>query len=551
MVIMMKLFRKIILVSVFFGAVSLFSQVWIPPGAATKPKTEFFTYDFGLNKFDGDYFLYLAPSLNFNLFSEVGMSVTLPMNILLKDYDPKYENSKAGMLRPQDYDEKSDYLKTINYIWYGTYGRYEPGKMTWSFFAGKIYDGYVGHGTIVYRYINNVNLENYKAGIQADINTDFFGAQAFSNSVYDRQVNAGRFYIRPFAIFFKLIDVERGGALNLFQATGKVIDEAGRRKVVDEVAGDTMNRYISIEQDPETGEKKEIMKEIPEDEREEIREEKDKLKKPLFKSDAWYNRFAMGYTNAFDSHAPLRLDLDTTAAVTYDDRNYPATEETERITIEGYDVEYKIFSNKYMELTPYYDINRIKGLDNSVGHHKGVLFKFGSKKWNITYRPEHRTMSSNYLPSYFDSFYEIERYQFDLTASVPHPKWHMMKNLEVGGPEISGYYQSVILNMYSWVVQLDYEDYTGSDNSKVFLGVYLPVGSMFLISAYYNKKNFERQSEAFVLDDRSQGAVEVGIKLGGLMIRLQNNRTWEFDANTNKYVGVDEQKILFSGGASF
>lgn len=531
--------------SLFFTN-ELSAQLWTPPGAKSKPPTQFFTYDVGVNKIKEDTFLYVAPSFNFDIFSTTGVSLTVPLNILIQDKAPLYTNSKRGMIRPEDYANKSGYLRVINYIWYGTFGEYKPGKVTYSVYAGKIFDAFIGHGTIVHRYVNNQNINSFKAGILADVNSDFGGAQVFTNSIYDREVNSGRVYIRPFAMIFKAIDLKRGvSGFKFFQIRGKILDDAGRNKVKDDLSSNVESRYIEIVEDPVTGKKKEVMKNMP------SKKEDESNKNPLFSSESWWNRFSIGYTSAYDARAPLALNLDSTGQATYENTGYLSIKTAKRVKIQGYDAEYKLITNKFIEVTPYYDVNKILNVDNSKGIHSGVFSRIGGKKIKLMYQPEYRNMTASYIPTYFDSYYEIERYQYNLTSSVPYTKMQYLNNLDPKGDSRKGLFQSVTLDVYRYVVQMEYEDYTGPNNSKVFMGFYIPIGKMFLLSGYYNKKNFEKQSEAFKVDNRSTGAVELGINIFGVMVKLQNYRTWQFDTATNKYAAVDQKRILFSGAKTF
>lgn len=51
----------------FFGIqTGIQAQLWIPPGRQYMHPTEPFTYDLGINKYQKDYYLYVAPTVNLN-----------------------------------------------------------------------------------------------------------------------------------------------------------------------------------------------------------------------------------------------------------------------------------------------------------------------------------------------------------------------------------------------------------------------------------------------------------------------------------------------------
>ncbi|MDX1959578.1 MAG: hypothetical protein SFU98_13450 [Leptospiraceae bacterium] len=547
---------KIIYLFLFFFSVGVLAQVnsppYAPPGALTKPNLDTFSYDIGVNRYDKDYYLYFAPSFNMNFSNKWGFSLQVPLNILAYDNDPKLPNSKAGMLRPGDYNSRADYQRILNYIWVGNYGVYEPRKVTYSLYAGKMFDGQIGHGTIVNRYVNNQRVDYYKIGVQADINTDYGGVQVFTNSVHDKEVNAGRVYIRPFGIGYGLYELIRGRNATVTMMTGNVIDEAGRKKVIEEVDKEETReeKYVVVERDPKTGEMVEKEKTVPVKDQKAKKDRDDSPNKDLM--DSIWNRFAVGYTSAYDGRAPNALEFDTTGNLKFDENNMPKVKRDKRLSIEGYDVEFKPISKSWIELTTYYDYNRIRHLDNSRGRHTGVILKLGSRDYNITIRPEFRRMSANYIPIYFDSFYEIERYQANLDSSFPQTKYERLEALpSSNAKEVSGYYHTVIVMLKRIGFEGNYEDYAGKDNSRVFVGAYVPIGQMFRLSAFYTKKGFDKSSEAFKVDDRAQGAGELAINFGSMTLKFQNRRRWVLDPELNQFKAKDEQLFLVSGGTSF
>lgn len=527
------------------------SPVWMPPGAQTKPKSDAFSYDIGINNYNKDTYLYVNPALNMNFDGLWGFALQMPLNLLLYDREPKMEGSKVGMLRPGDYNNKQDYQRMINFFWVGTFGEYKPKEVTYSLYFGRMFDGYIGHGTIINRYVNNQRVDIYKLGVQADINTDYGGAQIFTNSVYDRQVNAGRAYVRPYGIGRAIFNIFRGGSVAMFP--GNVIDEAGRKTVKEEVDNDKkQKRYIEVETDPVTGEQKEVEKTADE------KPADSKSNNPAARnnpgsdsSDSIFYRLAFGYTNALDGRAPNQLDFDSTGNVKLDKYNDIQVKNTKPVSIEGYDAEWKVISSKYFELTPYADYNRFRHIEGANGRHYGAIARIGGKEINLTIRPESRRMTSNYIPMYFDSFYEIERFQSSIESGISTTKYESLMSKPTDGKTVSGYYHTIILNIYNIGFEANYEDYQGKNNSRVFIGAYVPIMSIIRFSAFYTKKGFDRSAQAFKIDDKAQGAVELAISLGPVAVKIQDRRRWMLDPDTNSFKAKDEQMLLFSGGLSF
>ncbi|WP_207766330.1 cytoplasmic membrane protein ImpL63 [Leptospira wolffii] len=537
----------------FFPSIGseLEAQLWMPPGRQYMQPPDPFTFDAGINKFNNDYYFYIAPTLNLNFGGDFGMSLTAPLNFLIYDQDPKDPTVKLGSLRKIDYDQKSDYLRIINNIWYGTYGMYKPGETTFSFFAGKIFDGYVGHGTIVNRYVNNQRIDIYNVGLMADFNSDFGGVQVFTNSVYTHEIGSARAYIRPFAMAFKLFDIVTGRSqlFSMMQVgQGNVADEAGRRKVYEEAGVDQEDRekYRALVEDEKTKQQKEEM--VPIDKKPETAQQR---LREFFNQDNFTNRFAIGYTTAFDTKAPTQLDFDTTGRLRLDSNNNPLVDQTEKLTIQGMDAEYKLLSSKYVELTPYYDVNTIKTLNNAKGTHYGAMLRLGGKEIYLKLKPEYRNMDANYIPMYFDSFYEVERFQANVNSKIPMTKLEAAKLADPDAPKLKGTFTSLILNFYRMSLEANYENYSGPNNSRIFLGLYIPLGTTLMLSGYFTKKNFDDNKDMFKQDNNSVGAVELALNLGFITIRVQDIRRWVYDSTTNAFVAQDEQKVLFSNSLTF
>lgn len=547
----MKVFLYILFI-LFISPV--YSQVWVPPGAHLKPSTSTFTLDAGVNQFNGDYYLYLAPGFNYQMENFLGLSMQFPVNLLVKDVEPFMQNSKMWQIRKFDYDNKKDFQRLLNYFWIGDYGKYEPGKITASFYIGRMFDGRIGHGTIINRYVNNPRLETYKLGVMADVNTDYGGFQVFTNSVADRDVNAGRAYVRPYSLLATMTSFVAGEPTRAEVAmlTGNAIDEAGRKKVFEEDDEEEVpkTRVVEETKDPKTGEVKKTEKEVPEEPKKQKKAEWD-TNTSRFDPNSIWNRFAIGMTSAVDGRAPYQFDFDTTGKLKYDKYGDPKLQSTKRLGVVGFDLEFLILNLDWLKITPYADFNRIRRIDNAKGEHYGVNVFIGSRNINFMIKPEFRKMSSSYIPNYFDSFYEIERYQMDLENGFPTTKYDYVSQKEPWDKKVKGYYHTFQINIYKIAFDMSYENYSGKNNSRIFAGVYVPIGSFILLSGYYTKKGFDAFGEAFKPDNRAQGAAEVGITIGPIITRLQNLRSWFWDQANNRYEAKDEKKILFSAGRSF
>lgn len=146
--------------------------------------------------------LYLKTVINFDLsLGPVGLGLALPLSVLvLNDGDtgcPSPQCSRdtkaiGGWIRRHDWDEPGDYLRFIRYVRYGH--KRDP------FYAlvGQHWGSSVGHGTLVNRYNNTLNLDSNKVGVALDLNLTYGGVETLVDNIVDPNLLAGRVYLRPF-----------------------------------------------------------------------------------------------------------------------------------------------------------------------------------------------------------------------------------------------------------------------------------------------------------------------------------------------------------------
>ncbi len=515
-----------------FGSLGLQAQVWVPTGTETR-RASALQFDSGLSSYRGDYYGYLSPNFTYNHGSKFGYSFSLPLNILAVDRDPVLDGSKPGKIRDIDYNSRADYFRVLNYISYGTYNQQVPGKITYSVYTGKVIDGYIGHGTIVNKYQSASRVDSYNPSVMADLNSDYGGVQYFSNSVSNFDVNAVRVYIKPLAIgrkIYSMFDSNTGGGMvYMMNIRGNVLDDAGRKSVEEEIGSDLKQ---------------------PDNKKKEIRPIQKDSRMEIADNDPWYNRLTLGYTNAWDKSAPTQINYNSNGApVTEVNLDNPKTRDTSRVSIEGYDIEYRLLNLPFLEFTPYLDFNRIKNLDNSTGTHYGAAIRLGTKDLNIIVKPELRQMTGNYAPIYFDSFYEIERFQSFPTGAPMRTKLEQLTNQP--NATVKGYYHTIYVNFYHLGFEFAIEDYGGKDKQRIFAAAYIPIGSSFKLSFFFTKKGYDGQGKAFQIDENSQGAAEISKSFGPLMLRLQNYRRFYLDSSEKTFQSTDEIRFLVSGGFSF
>lgn len=114
----------------------------------------------------------------------------LPLRLRLVDEEPK--TTKA--IRTEDWDEPSDWARVLAFVQYGGFG--QP-----VFFRyGELNGVTIGHGALVNRYFNSVDIDHYQGGVFAMVDLDFAGGEVLLDNVFGPEIFVGRGYVRPFSL---------------------------------------------------------------------------------------------------------------------------------------------------------------------------------------------------------------------------------------------------------------------------------------------------------------------------------------------------------------
>ncbi len=169
---------------------------------------------------------------------------------------------------------------------------------------------------------------------------------------------------------------------------------------------------------------------------------------------------------------------------------------------------------------------------------------------NLTAKLERRFgQTAQFTPTYFDAFYELERYQIGQNASKKDTLASKAKALESQTTTSSGYFGSLMVDVLGTIqVEGSYRKIDNDPNSGTLhlgtnTGDKIPLIS---VSAGYDKLNITNGKDVFTLDERSLLYAEVGYKPYPFMI-VSMLYTWtfapEFNANGN-VTGYKPQKRI-------
>ncbi len=318
------------------------------------------------------YYLSAAAELDMR-FGKFLFGVWAPINVLV--FNPAeaqrglFPDKGVNGLRLQDYDSPAKFLRIFRYV---TYGRKEEGL-----YVNFTSDGAstIAHGTTLRRYITNINLDDARLSGEIDAKFRYGGFEALVGNVATPLNLIGFLgYLKPF-----------GGAESLI-----------------------------------------------------------------------LNRMSFGFTYTGDAFAPLQLKTGRTgypilAPSSNIDPSILDTIQvasTAAVSFLGASVETKVFRSPTADIKPYLDFSKMlvttttpleqqnrggctpaAGSSNGTtlacggGITAGVLGRFGvGSLLHSVFRAvlEARAFQSDFIPGYFDSFYEVQKYQY-VTSSNMQP----------------------------------------------------------------------------------------------------------------------------------
>ncbi len=205
------------------------------------------------------------------------------------------------------------------------------------------------------------------------------------------------------------------------------------------------------------------------------------------------------------------------------------------VSVYGADVELPIVKKGTLGLYFYYDWSQIHGyssIENKSrtfgnGQYGGVAFDMISLAGNseLHAKFERRVLSKEYVPSFFDAFYEVQRYHKDINTR----KTDLLLGMQ---DEVKGWFGELwgrlmedkirLIGMYSYY---DHEALGGTLHFAFDAPNLMPV---LAAHATYDKIQIETIGDVFTLDSRSLARAGLGYKINPYLI-LYLDYIWTFE----------------------
>jgi hypothetical protein len=326
----------------------------------------------GYAHLDNASYLALTPEVDFHFGKDWALGLGVPLNF--RAYADGFWDTGKIRLRTQDYNNPSDYARILRFL---TYGRKEDQVYL---NVTQLFAATIGHGAIVRRYFGNVDTNITRVGAEFDAYGKYGGVESYLGDVVQPQhFLAGLVFLKPLGFIDGPLRETLGWT------------SIGLSSAVDFQAPYELDRFPPV------------------------------------------------------SGRPLVGDSDvcpTQPQAAYCQSGEPIANQTRRAQVVGVDVETKIVKTEGADIKPYIDYSRLLSIDNPIqgergqgggGFTLGMLGRFNAGEVKVhAFRVvvEGRYFDGNYLPGYFDTFYEVQKFQYITGAanSAYEPKLRTILN---------------------------------------------------------------------------------------------------------------------------
>jgi len=212
------------------------------------------------------------------------------------------------------------------------------------------------------------------------------------------------------------------------------------------------------------------------------------------------------YAGDFNDNAGI-----TDGTYNHEQRTFAAVNDEGSINIVGFDLGLPVVSTSMFSLDLYYDFNKI--INFGSGSAAGVIMNFGGLGMvTATAKLERRFNGDNYIPSYFNTLYESQRFRIDTATGLVYSK---VQQLKAATDNSNGYYGELgvnVLGMFDVVGSYQRLD-KDPDSGILFISADVsPEDAPYVARAGYSKTNIKDEKDLFTLDDRSYLFSEIGYK---------------------------------------
>ncbi|NOZ62364.1 MAG: hypothetical protein GXO74_11870 [Calditrichaeota bacterium] len=198
----------------------------------------------------------------------------------------------------------------------------------------------------------------------------------------------------------------------------------------------------------------------------------------------------------------------------------------------GFDVELPLINFEMFKTYTYFDWAKLDTFGSGTAFGIAADWHIFPGIAEVTARLERRMLGKEFVPSYFDAFYEVQRFQ-------PGTGYRKSQSLALVQEETKGVFGELaghILNTIRLVGNYQRLDDTPNSGALHLAAETKENVPMIAIQATYDKMGIEKGKDIFTLNDRSIARVGIGYKIKPYLIMfLDYYYTFQFDEVQGKY----------------
>ncbi|MGK9476683.1 hypothetical protein [Melioribacter sp. OK-6-Me] len=244
--------------------------------------------------------------------------------------------------------------------------------------------------------------------------------------------------------------------------------------------------------------------------------------------------------------ATLVTDTDDNAGVTsgkFIDSFFVANQKESNTTVVGFDVGLPILRTEIADLDFYVDHSKI--INFGSGTSIGMIFGFkGFSIVKLFARIEKRFIGKEFIPSYFNSLYEIEKFALDYGKKTFSSKLNVLKQVKAG----SGYFGELSGDWFGILkISGSFSKTVGVNDGILHLQVIFDSEQFpYTFRAGYDKCGIEKFTDLFGTDEHSFAFAEAGYKFRKYFL-FSLFYSWTFEPvrnNLNEIMGYKPQRRI-------
>lgn len=266
------------------------------------------------------------------------------------------------------------------------------------------------------------------------------------------------------------------------------------------------------------------------------------------------DRLSLGATYVTDLSAPVLLDrFESGVPKTTTEGAFEVLEE-ERVWAGGVSIETKIVQNEKVDLKPYFTWTTMnEGLGSGTGFGALLRLNFGESKDEmyggktaqhaLRFVLEGRRFAGNYLPTYFDTFYQLSRYQL-LKSEKNYESLPKAAALAARDPDARhmGYYVEGQYALVNWfALSLGWEDSPAEGARAYNAHLDLPISDWLQAMATVQRRGLSRGEAPFAIADTDNTFALAALRLAPLpilFVNLSAYQQFELDRSIGSYSSV-------------